>query len=36
MPAKLTLSHSANYGEQEIGALVAGAVSGLATLNSGE
>jgi hypothetical protein len=36
MPAKLALSHSANYGEQEIGALVAGAVSGLATLNSGK
>ena len=35
MPAKLALSHSANYGEQEIGALVAGAVSGLSTLNSG-
>jgi len=36
MPAKLALSHTANYGEQEIGALVAGAVSGLATLNSGK
>ena len=36
MPAKLALSHTANYGEQEIGALVAGAVSGLASLNSGK
>jgi hypothetical protein len=35
MPAKLAVSHTANYGEQEIGAVVAGGASALATLNSG-
>ena len=29
------MSHSANYGEQEIGAAVAGVLSGLKTINSG-
>ena len=35
MPAKLAVSHTANYGEQEMGAVVAGAVSALGTLSSG-
>lgn len=34
MPAKLAVSHSANYGEQEMGVAVAGAVSALKTLSS--
>ena len=34
MPAKLAVGHTANYGEQEMGALVAGAVSALGTLSS--
>jgi hypothetical protein len=33
MPAQISMSHSANYGEQEIGALVAGSMSVLKTLN---
>lgn len=35
MPAKLAVAHTANYGEQEIGAVVAGGASALQTLNSG-
>ena len=35
MPAQIQMSHSANYGEQEIGAAVAGVLSGLKTINSG-
>lgn len=35
MPAKLAVAHSANYGEQEIGAVVAGGASALQTLTSG-
>lgn len=35
MPAKLALSHTANYGEQEMGAAVAAAASALGTLSSG-
>lgn len=34
MPAKLAVGHTANYGEQEMGAAVAGAVSALGTLSS--
>jgi len=33
MPAQISMSHSANYGEQEIGSVVAAAMSGLKTLN---
>lgn len=33
MPAQISMSHSANYGEQEIGSVVAAALSGLKTLN---
>ena len=36
MPAKLALSHTANYGEQEMGAVVAGASSLINTLSSGQ
>ena len=36
MPAKLALSHTANYGEQEMGAVVAGAASLINTLSSGQ
>lgn len=35
MPAQIQMSHSANYGEQEIGAAVATVLSGLKTINSG-
>jgi len=35
MPAKLAVAHTANYGEQEIGAVVAGASSVINTLSSG-
>tara|TARA_B100000902_G_scaffold273795_1_gene259698 strand:- start:184 stop:1086 length:903 start_codon:yes stop_codon:yes gene_type:complete len=35
MPAKLAVAHTANYGEQEIGAVVAGGASALQTLTSG-
>lgn len=34
MPSTLSVSHKANYGEPEIGALVAGAASALGTINS--
>ncbi len=33
MHAQISMSHSANYGEQEIGSVVAAAMSGLKTLN---
>lgn len=33
MPAKLALSHTANYGEQEMGAMVAGIASGMRTIS---
>lgn len=35
MPAKLAVAHTANYGEQEMGAVVAGIASTIETLNSG-
>ena len=35
MPAKLAVAHTANYGEQEIGAVVAGASSVINTLSTG-
>ena len=34
MPAQISVSHKANYGEQEIGALVAAAQSTLSTINN--
>ncbi len=36
MPAKLAVAHTANYGEQEMGAVVAGASSLINTLSSGQ
>jgi len=35
MPSQISVSHKANYGEQEIGALVAGAASALGTISEG-